>query len=103
MNDFSVLAGKKFSIIDSSAQAINGFIGDNLINSKTASMTATDLKNPISVESYISSKGKTIQGNPSQVLNYVLSQTTSIPCGFVRCDNYGCSNDCFGGSYRKRE
>lgn len=79
MNNFSVLAGKKLAITDVSTTAINGFISDNLINSKIGLNQAADIKNPIKVQSYVSANGKIEPGNPSQLLGYILSQTTSIP------------------------
>lgn len=79
MNNFSVLAGKKLAIADISTAAINETISTMLINNKVASGNADMLKKPIIVKSYVSANDKVREGNSSQILGYVLGQTTTVP------------------------
>jgi len=79
MNNFSVLAGKKLAIADVSTAAINETISTMLINNKVPSGNADTLKKPIIVKSYVSANDKVREGSSSQILGYVLGQTTTIP------------------------
>lgn len=79
MNNFSVLAGKKLAILDISTATINEVVSNNLINSKIDSDEAILLKHPVTPESYVSANGKISEGNATQLLNYVMGQTTLIP------------------------
>lgn len=82
MDNFSVLAGKKFAITDVATAAINDTVSNYLISSRTGVDNASSLKNPVSASSFVSANGKINQGNPTQILGYVLSQTTTIPVVF---------------------
>lgn len=79
INNFSVLAGKQLAILETSKKAINELVSDKLINTQLNIESIDNLKNPISNTDYILANNKIKQGNPNQVLNYLLSQTTSIP------------------------
>ena len=79
LNNFSVLAGKKLAVLDTSTAIINELISNMLINSQTNSTNAAVLKKPITAESFVASKDKVQKGNPNQLLTYVMSQTTSVP------------------------
>lgn len=79
MNDFSVLAGKKLAIGDSAIAAINEMVSSGLIDAKLGPGKSVTLKNPISVKSYVSANGKIEEGSSTQLLGYILGQTTTIP------------------------
>jgi ABC-2 type transport system permease protein len=79
INNFSVLAGKKFAVLSASTQAVNEAISTVLANRTGDPLTIQNIKNPIAVKSFIASKDKILQGDPSQLLSYILSQTTSVP------------------------
>jgi len=79
LNNFSVLAGKKLAIADISTNIINETISTVMINSATQSTTAENLKKPIEARGFVSANGKIREGNSTQLLSYILGQTTVIP------------------------
>lgn len=79
MDNFSVLAGKKLAILDVSTATINEIVSNNLINKRISSNEALTLKHPVNPKSYVSANGKISEGNATQLLSYVMGQTTLIP------------------------
>lgn len=79
MDNFSVLAGKKLAIADSSVAVINELVSNTLINSRLNATEATKLKHPITAQSFVSANGKIKEGNASQLLAYIIGQITTIP------------------------
>lgn len=79
MNNFSVLAGKKLAVLQTSTAAINELASNTLINSKFNIVSAASLKVPVTAKNFVSANGKVAEGNPTLLLNYLLSQTTTIP------------------------
>lgn len=79
MNDFSAFAGKKLSVASTSAAVINELVSSSIISSKVGADEAANLKHPISVKDFVSANGIIKEGNATQLLSYILSQTTTIP------------------------
>ena len=79
MTDFSALAGKKLAVANTSTTIINEMISNTLISSKVGAGNTTQLKQPVKVINYVSANGMIKEGNASQLLAYILSQTTTIP------------------------
>lgn len=79
MNDFSAFAGRKLSVASSSASVINEVVSNTLISSKLGGAEAAVLKRPVSTKNYVSANGITKEGDATQLLSYILSQTTTIP------------------------
>ena len=79
IENFSIISQKKYAILEASKQAVNDFISSILINQATGTQKALELKNPITSDSYVSSHDKVVKGNPSEVLGYIQTQTSSIP------------------------
>ncbi len=79
VNNFSVLSGKKFAVIDTSTAIVNNLVSDTLINAKLNINSTQSIKNPISANNFVSANGKTQEGSYALLLAYILSQTTTIP------------------------
>lgn len=79
VNNFSVLASKNYAVLDTATAAINQLASDSIIRSSLPGATPATLKNPITTESFVSSKNIVVAGNASAVLNYVTQQTTFVP------------------------
>lgn len=79
INNFSVLATKNYSVLDTATAAINQLASDSMIKSDLPNVTPAILKNPVTTESFVSSKDIITAGNASAVLNYVTQQTTFVP------------------------
>ncbi|OQA52310.1 MAG: ABC-2 family transporter protein [candidate division WS2 bacterium ADurb.Bin280] len=78
-NNFSVLAGKKLAIADASTAIINEYVSSIMINIATSSNKSDNLKRPIEVKTFVGSNDKIVQGNSTDLLSYILSQTTIVP------------------------
>lgn len=79
IDNFSVLASKRYAILDAATKAVNEFVSNNLINSSTGSTDAAALKNPIANESFVASRNNLRPGNPIQLLGYISQQTNFVP------------------------
>lgn len=79
MTDFSALAGKKLVIASASANMINEMVSNTLLGAQIGPGNAALLKQPVTVTNYVSANGIIKEGNATQLLSYILSQTTTIP------------------------
>lgn len=79
LNNFSVMAGKDLAVLDTATAAINESISNTLIGLRIGDANASELKNPILADKFVSSNGIIAKGNPTELLSYIMSQTTSVP------------------------
>lgn len=79
MSNFSALAGKKLIIGTTSAALINEMVSDTLLGEKIGPGNTAKLKQPVTVKKFVSANGVTKEGDATQLLSYILGQTTTVP------------------------
>jgi ABC-2 type transport system permease protein len=79
MSNFSALAGKKLIIGTTSAALINEMVSNTLLGEKIGPGNTAKLKQPVTVKKFVSANGVTKEGDATQLLSYILGQTTTVP------------------------
>ncbi|OQB05982.1 MAG: ABC-2 family transporter protein [bacterium ADurb.Bin212] len=79
MSNFSALAGKKMIIGTTSAALINEMVSNTLLGEKIGPGNTTKLKQPVTVKKFVSANGIIKEGDATQLLSFILGQTTTVP------------------------
>lgn len=79
LNNFSMTGAKDTAVIDTAVAVVNEYVSNYIVVQNIANVTPSALKVPVERKDFVIVSDKTAEVSPTQVMNFVTSQTSFIP------------------------